>query len=124
MTSDNGENFYFRSEFDQKGYWEYFEFYKYGLKMYGNGGGEFNFSDISETTNLRLKWLSLCFNIDYENGTANISLNGEILKQTKSKKMVRPDDHESNDVIVHLGRRFGKNEPLIGKMVNFNMWDR
>ena len=39
-------------------------------------------------------------------------------------KMVRPDDHEANDVIVHLGRRFGKEAPIIGKMVNFNMWGR
>ena len=113
-----------RSEFENKGYWDYWEFRDFGLKLYGNGGGEFNFRDKSETTNVRLKWISICFNIDYENGTADISLNGEILKATKPMKMVRPDDHESNDVIVHLGRRFGKNEPLIGKMVNFNMWDR
>ena len=113
-----------RSEFENKGYWDYWEFRDFGLKLYGNGGGEFNFRDISETTNVRLKWISICFNIDYKNGTADISLNGEILKATNPMKMVRPDDHEANDVIVHLGRRFGKESPLIGKIVNFNMWDR
>ena len=46
-----------RSEFENKGYWDYWEFRDFGLKLYGNGGGEFNFRDKSETTNVRLKWI-------------------------------------------------------------------
>ena len=41
--------------------------------MYGHYDFDFNGT---ETNNMRLKWLSICFNIDYDNGTMELYLNG------------------------------------------------
>ena len=64
------------------------------------------------------------FIIHYSAARRELNSNNAYALATNPMKMVRPDDHEANDVIVHLGRRFGKEAPIIGKMVNFNMWDR
>ena len=42
-------------------------------RMYGHYDFDFNGT---ETNNMRLKWLSICFNIDYDNGTMELYLNG------------------------------------------------
>ena len=41
--------------------------------MYGHY--DFDFLG-TETNNIRLKWMSICFNIDYDNGTMELYLNG------------------------------------------------
>ena len=41
--------------------------------MYGHY--DFDFLG-TETNNIRLKWMSICFNIDYDNGTMALFLNG------------------------------------------------
>ena len=41
--------------------------------MYGHYDFDFLGTD---TNNIRLKWMSICFNIDYDNGTMALYLNG------------------------------------------------
>ena len=85
----------------------------------------FSITDTTEKVNLRLKWLSICLNIDYENGTMEFFLNGKVLKLSKAVgHMERPHDHQSKALIVHVGRRMGKLSSIIGKIVDFNLWDR
>ena len=78
----------------------------------------FSITDTAEKINFRLKWLSICLNIDYENGTMEFFLNGKELKLSKAvARMERPNDHQSKALIVHVGRRMGKLSSIIGKML-------
>ena len=51
-------------------------------------------------------------------------LNGEPLWPKQRKPMVLPSDWEGSPLIVRLGRYYFDDTPLIGKIVDFNMWDR
>ena len=88
--------------------------------MYGHY--DFNFDGV--TTNIRLKWLSICFNIDYNNGTMELYLNGQPLPATQRKPMALPPDADTAPMIVRLGRYYFDDTPLIGKIYDFNLWDR
>ena len=57
----------------EKGYEEWFYGKPDKLRMYGHY--DFDFLG-TETNNIRLKWMSICFNIDYDNGTMALFLNG------------------------------------------------
>ena len=84
---------------------------------------DFDFNG-TETNNMRLKWLSICFNIDYDNGSMELYLNGESLPGKKKKDMTLPANSSSSPLIVRLGRYFFDDTTMIGKMIDFNMWDR
>ena len=73
---------------------------------------------------MRLKWLSTCFNIDYDNGSMELYLNGDSLPGKKKKDMILPANSSSSPLIVRLGRYFFDDTTMIGKMIDFNMWDR
>ena len=90
-------------------------------RMYGHYDFDFNGT---ETNNVRLKWLSICFNINYTEGTMELFLNGETLWPKVRKPMELPPDWEISPMIVRLGRYYFDDTPLIGKIVDFNMWDR
>ena len=51
-------------------------------------------------------------------------LNGEPLWPKQRKPMELPPDWETSPMIVRLGRYYFDDTPLIGKIVDFNMWDR
>ena len=75
-------------------------------------------------TNLRLKWFSICFNIDYENGTMELYLNGNQVESKQRKPMKLPSDLETSPLIVRLGKNPYDDTPFIGKIMDFQMWDR
>ena len=89
--------------------------------MYGHYDFKFN---KTSTNNMRLKWLSVCFNIDYDNGTMELYLNGKALEPYQRKPMVLPADSDTKPLIVRLGRYFFDDTPLIGKIYDFHMWDK
>ena len=106
------------------------------------GGYDFPFLG-AVSSNIRLKWLSICLNIDYEAGTMELYLNGEKREGRQRANMTvdtiripafshtifmttfpQMPSGSSNPLIVRLGRHHFDDTPLIGRMFDFNMWDR
>ena len=53
------------------------------------------------------------------------AMNGEILTpKKKSNPLAWPSQYDENYINVHIGRYFGDNVPIIGKMADINIWDR
>ena len=73
--------------------------------------------------NIQLKWLALCFNFNFVNGTTDLFMNGKRLKQNVKKPVTR-GDHEGKPLIIRIGKYYYDNTPLIGKVVDINFWDR
>ena len=88
--------------------------------MYGHYDFKFNGT---ATNNVQLKWLSICFNIDYDDGTMELYLNGRNIPGEQRKPMELPPDHETSPLIVRLGHYYFDDTPLIGKIFDFNLWD-
>ena len=61
--------------------------------------------------------MSICLNIDYDNGTTELFLNGERLPLKVKKPMELPSEVEQNPpLVVRLGQYYFDNTPLIGKV--------
>ena len=96
--------------------------------------------DGTRVKNIRLKWLAICMNFNYENGTAEMFLNGKKVNQKTKKPIVIPEESKNKPLIIrysmqflfleynHLNFRFGRyyydDTPLIGKVGDINVWDR
>ena len=75
--------------------------------------------------NIRLKWLAICLNFDYVNGTVEMFLNGKKSPQKIRKPIVLPKDSDgTTPLIIRFGQYFYDDTPLIGKVVDINVWDR
>ena len=83
---------------------------------------DFYYPNTTDSTNIRLKWISICFNINYVNGTMEVAMNGEILRAKRKKAITW--NNETNFRNLHIGRYFGYSVPIIGKIADINMWDR
>ena len=84
----------------------------------------YDFAFKGAETNLRLKWFSICFNIDYDNGTMELYLNGDLVDSNQRKPMKLPADWETSSLTVRLGKNPYDDTPFIGKIMDFQMWDR
>ena len=91
------------------------------LRLYGKSDFIFNGT---LAKNIRLKWLAICLNFDYVNGTVEMFLNGDKIKQKIKKPIVLPDNSEKQPLIVRFGQYYYDSTPLIGQVVDINMWDR
>ena len=92
------------------------------LRLYGKSDFIFNGT---MAKNIRLKWLAICLNFDYVNGTVEMFLNGKKSQQKIRKPIVLPKDSEGAlPLIIRFGQYFYDNTPLIGKVVDINVWDR
>ena len=93
------------------------------------GRHDFTFN-ATETSNIRQKWLSICFNINFIEGSIELFLNGNPLLQKETNnskqwlKLGLPPDWQITPMIVRLGRYFFDGSPMIGKIVDFNLWER
>jgi len=63
-------------------------------------------------------------NFDYINGTVEMFLNGNQIQQKIKKSLSLPVASENLPLIVRFGRYYYDDTPLIGKVVNINMWNR
>ena len=72
---------------------------------------------------IQLKWLALCFNFDFETGKTDLFMNGNRMKQNVRKPISR-GDHSGKPFLVRMGQYYFDKTPLIGKLVDINMWDR
>jgi hypothetical protein len=91
------------------------------LRLYGKSDFIFNGT---LAKNIRLKWLTICLNFDYVNGTVEMFLNGDKIKQTIKKPIILPYNSEKQPLIVRFGRYYYDSTPLIGQVVDINIWDR
>ena len=76
--------------------------------------------------NVQVNWLSICFSISFENDTVILLLNGEKLQSSnKRKSLIEVSGRtDFSALIVELGSYYFDDTMLIGKIVDFNMWDR
>ena len=81
-------------------------------------------SNGTSAKNIRLKWLSICLNFNYLNGTVGMYLNGEETTQRIKKPITLPENHEDVPLIIRFGHYYYDDTPLIGTIVDINMWDR
>ena len=84
---------------------------------------DFMFNGTS-TKNIRLKWVAVCLNLDYDNNTIQLFFNGEKSPQIDKKPLTLPGDHQDKPLIIRMGRYYYDDTPLIGKIVDINIWDR
>ena len=91
------------------------------LRLYGKSDFIFNGT---LAKNIRLKWLAICLNFDYVNGTVEMFLNGKRSQQKVKKPIALPEDSGEKPLIIRFGRYFYDDTPLIGKVVDINIWDR
>jgi hypothetical protein len=74
--------------------------------------------------NIRLKWMAICLNFDYVNGTVDLFLNGRQIQQKIKKPISLPEDAAENPLIIRFGHYYYDGTPLIGTIVDINVWDR
>ena len=91
------------------------------LRLYGKSDFIFNGT---LAKNIRLKWLAICLNFDYVNGTVEMFLNGAKIKQKIKKPIVLPNNSEKQPLIIRFGWYYYDSTPLIGQVVDINIWDR
>ena len=91
------------------------------LRLYGRSDFKFNGT---LAKNIRLKWIAICLNFNYVNGTVEMFLNGEKNQQIIKKPIVLPEESNENPLIVRFGKYFYDKTPLLGKVVDINIWDR
>ena len=73
-----------------------------------------------ERSNFLQKWSSICVNVDHDFDVVQFWINGEDLGSRYGS--LYHQDFKS--MTVRLGKYYGDNSSLIGKLVDFNMWDR
>ena len=91
------------------------------LRLYTKSDFKFNGT---LAKNIRLKWIAICLNFNYVNGTVDMFLNGKKSQQKFRKPIVLPEDSADLPLVIRFGRYFYDDTPLIGKLVDINMWDR
>ena len=71
-----------------------------------------------------LKWTSFCFSFDFLNNYAISYVNGKKIKRTKY--IIKDAKEMPKDVgmIVRIGHYYWDNRPMIGKIVDVNVWKR
>ena len=84
---------------------------------------EFLFNS-SDTKNIRLKWLALCINLDFSSGNTQLFLNGQEMPGRKLGNTSLPVEAATTPLIVRIGKLYTDSTPLIGKIVDINMFDR
>ena len=91
--------------------------------IYISGKASFKFNS-THTKNIRLKWLAVCINFDYTTGSISLFLNGAKLEGNQRKNISLSEDAEQKALIVRIGKYDDDGTPLIGKIVDINIWDR
>ena len=76
------------------------------------------------TKNIRLKWLAICLNFNYVNGTFDLFLNGKKSPLMARNPIQLPDDAYKKPLIIRMGHLYWDKTPLIGKVVDINVWDK
>ena len=91
--------------------------------MRGATIADFQFNG-TDTKNIRLKWLAICINVDHASGKAEFFMNGARMEGKQRKNITRPLDYQQKPLVVRIGKYYIDGTPLIGKVVDINIWDR
>ena len=73
------------------------------------------------------KWTSLCVAMDFKKDKIILFLNGK--NRNEKIRSLRPMNGKLSDakglpMVVRLGHYFFDNKPIIGKLINVNIWSR
>ena len=73
-------------------------------------------------------WNSVCISINFKDDEWMLAINGDTNK-TFLKNYNRPlvgkfSENSSTPMVMRLGHYYFDNKPIIGKIVDFHMWDR
>ena len=68
--------------------------------------------------------MAICLNFDYDTGLLEMFRNGEKSPQKVSRPLVLPEGSAEQPLIIRFGRYYYDDTPLIGKIVDINIWDR
>ena len=77
--------------------------------------------------NLRSKWTSMCTSLDFPADNWQLFVNGqEIPGQSSNLRPLTGKMSDAKDfpMVVRLAHYFFDDKPIIGKIVDFNLWDR
>ena len=81
-----------------------------------------------EKYNLRSKWTSICTALDFAGDNWDIFVNGkeEDGKVTSNLRPVggRLSDEKDLPMVVRVAHYYFDNKPIIGRIVDFHVWDR
>lgn len=69
----------------------------------------------------------MCLSLDFSGNKWNLFVNGKEIEDSKAK--LRPLNGKMSDaadlpMVVRLAHYYFDNKPIIGQIVDFNMWDR
>ena len=76
--------------------------------------------------NLRSKWTSMCLSVDLAGNKWNLFVHGKELEHSKTMRPLNGKMSDATDLpmVVRLAHYYFDNKPIIGQIVDFNMWDR
>ena len=76
---------------------------------------------------MRSKWTSMCSGLDFVEDLWRLFVNGEEITERTSKLRSldgKMSDEKDLPMVVRLAHYYFDNKPIIGKIVDFHMWDR
>ena len=108
-------------------------YYLFFLFSIGRDGDRFYLDGIEsiyleDAFSLASKWTSICVAFDFSGDRWEYLVNGKRLKY-KRTSYLRPlngrmSDDKDLPMVVRLGHYYFDNKPIIGKMIDFHLWDR
>lgn len=81
-----------------------------------------------ERYSIRNKWTSVCHSLDFVKDSWKMAINGDTnatyLYRHNVPLKEKFSDNASMPLVIRLGHYFFDDKPIIGKIVDFNVWDR
>ena len=76
-----------------------------------------------------MKWIWVCLAVDLEQDTFDVAINGDLnatyWRDPDSRTMTdKMTGNDSLPMTIRLGHFYFDNKPIIGKIVDFHMWNR
>ena len=77
---------------------------------------------------IRNKWTSVCHSLDFANDKWSMAINGNSNKTSLSNYngplTYKFSDNATTPMMIRVGHYYFDNKPILGKIVDFNVWDR
>ena len=81
-----------------------------------------------EPFNIRNKWTSVCHSLDFTNDKWSMAINGNSnmssLSNYNGPLNSKFSDNVTTPMMIRVGHYYFDNKPILGKIVDFNVWDR
>ena len=81
-----------------------------------------------EPFNIRNKWTSVCHALDFADDQWSMAINGNSnatsLSNYNGPLTSKFSDNNTTPMMIRVGHYYFDNKPILGKIVDFNVWDR